>query len=207
MRTGSIGEETAAQIIADIPDEGFDLVIMNPPFTSNTAKEAMHVGTFAPAFAAFASDDRDQRDMARHLSRLKAGTCYHGHAGMASAVTALAQRKLKPGGTLALVLPLTASAASSWRAFRQMMAQDFTDLMVLSIAANGRDMSFSSDTGMAECLVLARKMPIGRSRGYVNRCVNDIRRRPSQPLIQWRFHPHTVHRGRRLRSTQGPSDA
>ena len=163
MRTGSIGEETAAQIIADIPDEGFDLVIMNPPFTSNTAKETKHVGTFAPAFAAFASDDRDQRDMARHLSRLKAGTCYHGHAGMASAFAALAQRKLKPGGTLALVLPLTASAASSWRAFRQMMAQDFTDLMVLSIAANGRDMSFSSDTGMAECLVLARKMPIGRS--------------------------------------------
>ena len=43
--------------------------------------------------------------------------------------------------------------------------------------------------------------------GYVNRCVNDIKRRPSQPLIQWRFHPHTVHRDRRLRSTQGPSDA
>ena len=47
----------------------------------------------------------------------------------------------------------------------------------------------------------------GFSGGYVNRCVNDIRRRPSQPLIQWRFHPHTVHRDRRLRSTQGPSDA
>ena len=44
---------------------------------------------------------------------------------------------------------------------------------------------------------------IPMARGYVNRCVNDIRRRPSQPLIQWRFHPHTVHRGRRLRSTQG----
>ena len=46
MRTGSAGEETAAQIIADIPDEGFDLVIMNPPFTSNTASEASHVGIF-----------------------------------------------------------------------------------------------------------------------------------------------------------------
>ena len=78
---------------------------------------------------------------------------------MASAFAALAHRKLKSGGTLALVLPLTASAASSWRAFRQMLARDFTDLMVLSIAANGRDMSFSSDTGMAECLVLAPKMP------------------------------------------------
>ena len=159
MRTGSAGEETAAQIRAEIPDGGYDLVIMNPPFTSNTAKERMHVGTFAPAFAAFESDDKDQRDMARHLSRLKKGTCYHGHAGMASAFAALARRKLKSGGTLALVLPLTASAASSWRAFRQMLAQDFTDLMVLSIAANGRDMSFSSDTGMAELLVLARKMP------------------------------------------------
>ena len=51
------------------------------------------------------------------------------------------------------------------------------------------------------------RLPPGVDGGYVNRCVNDIRRRPSQPLIQWRFHPHTVHRGRRLRSTQGPSDA
>ena len=57
-----------------------------------------------------------------------------------------------------------------------------------------------SDGGMKDA-------DITSARGYVNRCVNDIRRRPSQPLIQWRFHPHTVHRGRRLRSTQGPSDA
>ena len=32
-RTGSAGEETASQVRAEIPDEGFDLVIMNPPFT------------------------------------------------------------------------------------------------------------------------------------------------------------------------------
>ena len=43
--------------------------------------------------------------------------------------------------------------------------------------------------------------------GYVNRCVNDIRRRPSQPLSQRRSHPRIERRGRRLRSTQGPSDA
>ena len=36
MRTGSAGEETAAQIRAEVPDEGYDLVIMNPPFTSDT---------------------------------------------------------------------------------------------------------------------------------------------------------------------------
>ena len=164
MRTGSAGEETAAQIIADIPDEGFDLVIMNPPFTSNTASEASHVGIFAPAFAAFGSTDRDQRDMAKHLSRIKAGTCYHGHAGMASAFAALAHRKLRPGGILALVLPLTASAASSWRSFRQMLDEGYTQSMVLSIVgADNDDLSFSSDTGMAECLVIARKRRLGES--------------------------------------------
>ena len=31
LRTGSVGEETAAQIRAEIPDEGYDLAIMNPP--------------------------------------------------------------------------------------------------------------------------------------------------------------------------------
>ena len=38
MRTGSVGEETAAQVIADVPDETFDLVIMNPPFTRQQAQ-------------------------------------------------------------------------------------------------------------------------------------------------------------------------
>ena len=33
MRTGSAGEETAAQISTEIRDGGYDLVIMNPPFT------------------------------------------------------------------------------------------------------------------------------------------------------------------------------
>ena len=158
MRTGGKGEEAAQQIRAEIPDEGYDLVIMNPPFTSNTAKEASHIGTFAPAFAAFGSADRDQRDMAKHLAKLKAGTCYHGHAGMASAFAALAHRKLKPGGILALVLPLTATAASSWRGFREMLDDGYTQITVLSIAAaDNDDLSFSSDTGMAECLVIARK--------------------------------------------------
>ena len=157
LRTGSAGEETAAQVMVEIPDEGFDLVIMNPPFTSNTAKEASHIGTFAPAFAAFNSGDDDQRDMSKRMGTLKKDTCYHGHAGMASAFAALGHRKLKPGGVLALVLPLTAAAASSWRGFREMVESEYTDLHILSIAASGMDMSFSSDTGMADCLVIGRK--------------------------------------------------
>ena len=132
MRTGSAGEETAAQIRAEIPDGSYDLVIMNPPFTSNTNKAAGRANTFAPAFAAFDASDEDQRDMAKRMSKLSNGTCYHGHAGMASAFAALAHRKLKPGGILALVLPLTASAASSWRSFRQMLDDGYTQSAVLT---------------------------------------------------------------------------
>ena len=153
----STGEETTPQAIANIPDEGFDLIIMNPPFTSNSTNERIHIGTFAPAFAAFGASNADQKLMVKRMSRLKKGTCYHGHAGLASAFAALADKKLKAGGVLALVLPLTSSTSSSWAGFREMIYDDYEDVSLLSIAANGTEMSFSSDTGMGECLILARK--------------------------------------------------
>ena len=157
LRTGSAGEETAAQINVDIPDAGFDLVIMNPPFTRATNHEGAHADVTNPAFAAFDATRDDQTAMGNRMNQLARNTCYHGNAGIASAFAALAHRKLKPGGVLALVLPLSAAAGLSWQGFRQMLADDYADLEVLSIAANGKDMSFSSDTGMAECLVVARK--------------------------------------------------
>ena len=158
MRTGSAGEETAAQITAEFPDQGFDIVIMNPPFTRNVTREGATADAVAAAFAAFGASDKDQRDMAKRMGELKAGTCYHGNAGIASAFVGLADKKLKPGGVLALVLPLSAAAGLSWQGSREMLAAGYEDLAVLSIAANGHDMSFSSDTGMAECLVVARKL-------------------------------------------------
>ena len=161
MRTGSIGEETATQINVDIPDRGFDLVIMNPPFTRATNHEGAHSDVTNPAFAAFDATSADQSAMGSRINELGKGTCYHGNAGIASAFVALADRKLKRGGILALVLPLSAAAGLSWQGFRRMLAADYDNLEVLSIAANGKDMSFSSDTGMAECLVVARKRGAG----------------------------------------------
>ena len=157
MRTGSTGEETAARVLVDVPDDGFDIVIMNPPFTRNTTHEAAYSDAPMAAFAAFNTNELTQRDMSKRMSQLKRGTVYHGNAGIASAFASLGHRKLKAGGVLALVLPLSAAVGMSWQNFRNMLAQDYTDISVLSIAANGRDMAFSSDTGMAECLVVARK--------------------------------------------------
>ncbi len=130
---------------------------MNPPFTRNTTNEGEHANKFNAAFAAFNTSDADQRAMGKRMAELKKDTCYHGNAGIASAFAALAHRTLKPGGVMALVLPLSATTGSSWQRFREMLVRNYSDLMVLSIAANGADMSFSSDTGMAECLVVAKK--------------------------------------------------
>ena len=130
---------------------------MNPPFTCATNHEGRHAEITNPVFAAFDADPATQTAMGNRINTLARGTCYHGNAGIASAFTALADRKLKPGGVLALVLPLSVASGLSWQQFRELLATDYTDLTVLSLAANGRDMSFSSDTGMAECLVIARK--------------------------------------------------
>ncbi len=160
LRTGSDGDESAAQVIADIPHGGFDLVIMNPPFPSNTKHYDAAGGVLNAAFAAFNSSRDDQSAMANRLNYLAKDTCYHGHAGEGSVFAALANNKLRPNGVIALVLPFTAINGASWAKFRELIATQYNDITIVSIAANGGDMSFSSDTGMAECLVIGRKIAL-----------------------------------------------
>ena len=158
-RTGSLGEETAAQIVVDVPDHSFDLVIMNPPFTraGSDWEGPERAEDYVKQFRGLSTDLETQKEMAKRLGRYAANTCYHGYAGIASAFAALADSKLKQGGVLALVLPLSVASGLSWQNFRRMLAKRYSDLAVLSIAANGNGISFSSDTGMGECLVVARK--------------------------------------------------
>ncbi len=179
MRTGSAGEETAAQIRAEVPDDSYDLVIMNPPFTrpGSDWEGSERNEDYIKHFRGLSTGLVTQLEMSKVLSRYTRDTCYHGYAGIASAFAALAHKKLKRGGVLALVLPLSIANGLSWQGFREMLDRGYTDFSVLSISANGRDMSFSSDTGMAECLVIARRLntdeePNSRAR------FTSLRRRP-----------------------------
>lgn len=147
----------------EIQDASFDLVIMNPPFTSNTKHRDAESGVIAAAFAAFDAPEEDQTAMAEQMGEKAKGTCYHGHAGLGSAFAALANAKLKPGGVIALVLPLTALRGSAWKEFRKMLATKFTDLTLVSLTGEEGEISFSADTGLAECLVVGRKLRDGES--------------------------------------------
>jgi hypothetical protein len=158
------GEKTL-ETWSSLPHAGFDLVIMNPPFTRPTGHESKKIGVRNPMFAAFATDDETQYLMAKAAAKLTAGTNYHGNAGEASAFVALAHRKLKLGGTVALVLPLSFMLGDSWDATRRLFSNNYDDLVfVTNAGVGGRTVSFSSDTDIAECLVVGKKRWHGSKR-------------------------------------------
>jgi hypothetical protein len=162
-----------------LPHESFDLVVMNPPFTRDTGQEGTKIGVPNPMFAAFGLTEDEQREMSKAAQRLLRGTSAHGNAGEASAFLVLADRKLKRGGTLALVMPLTLISGESWEESRQLLRKSYDDLILLSIAgAKDKDMSFSRDTGMGECLIIGRKT--GQKSARATFVV--LNERPSSPM-------------------------
>ena len=150
----------------DLPHESFDIVVMNPPFTRATGQEGNKVGVPNPMFAAFSSSKEEQQAMSQATKRLTADTCHHGNAGEGSIFVALADRKLKDQGKIGLILPLSMVTGDAWEACRQLFRKNYSDLIVLSVTGqDGGLMSFSADTGMGECMLVAqRKKPAGNER-------------------------------------------
>ena len=147
----SAGEEpTSHQIV-----QNFDIVIMNPPYTSNTKG-----GEDSHAMFSFFGTSRDcQRKMANvQKLRFRNAKTANGNAGEASYFFAIAHKKIKPGGVIALVLPSTIAWGDSWSECRKILATSYDNVVVISIAAGNRpDMAFSFGTNMGEVLVVARK--------------------------------------------------
>lgn len=156
---GGKGQEVVGDMAARVGHDQFDLVIMNPPFTRHGAREGERAEVHNPAFAAFDADEDEQNALAKQLKDVSKGSCAHGHAGLASHFVELAHRKLKVGGTLALVLPMSAISGVAWEGVRELWRKQYTDVLVVTIAAKGGySRSFSADTGMAECLFVGKKV-------------------------------------------------
>ena len=151
--------ESDSVFSVSVPKDSLDLVIMNPPFTRPTNHESTTVPV--PSFAGFQTSEEEQRTMSEMLKRnhrrMKTAVG-DGRAGLASNFIDLAHAKTKPGGVLALVLPLTVLRGSSWHKTRNLLRTNYKDIMILSIAASGStNRAFSADTGMAEVLIVATK--------------------------------------------------
>jgi hypothetical protein len=172
--------EAEKETWSHLPHASFDIVIMNPPFTRATGHEGKKIGVPVPMFAAFASTEEEQYLMSKATQRLTKGTSAHGNAGEASIFLVLADRKLKQGGVLALVMPLSLMSGVAWEASRALLAKCYSGLILASIAAADDDqMSFSADTGMGECLVVGQKDQEGSKRATFI----VLKERPAFPLL------------------------
>jgi len=140
-----------------IGDESCDLIVMNPPFVRSTNHAGEHQNR-VPAWAAFGSSAGEQAEMGKLAARKFSRTCAHGNAGMASYFLAVADKKISRDGTLTLVLPATIAQGYSWKDARDLLRNyNVTAISIARTRIDINDMSFSSDTGMAEVILVARK--------------------------------------------------
>ncbi|MDE2637920.1 MAG: hypothetical protein OXI30_16270 [Chloroflexota bacterium] len=150
-------QEADVDIWRYAPHGSFDMVIMNPPFTRPNNFERRIPDTPNPNFAAFGATPAEQKAMAKAAKELTQQTIAHGSAGEASTFMALADRKLKTDGMLAMVMPLTLLSGSSWEKCRNQLRDAYDDLILISISGRDNLVSFSADTGMGDCLVIGQK--------------------------------------------------
>ena len=148
------------------------LVIMNPPFTTPTNHAADHAKPGNPAFAAFGTTTDEQNAMSAKVKRLSTNSIGDGNAGLGSHFAQIAHNMVRPGGHIALILPMSSMlggsydgrAEWSWQKLRRLLSDNYNDIIVVSIAQNEDiDSSFSADTNIAEAMIIARSMRHGEA--------------------------------------------
>ena len=129
-----------------IPD--LDLCVMNPPFVRSVGGNLLF-GTL-PKKERQVMQARLQRVVRE--KRISASIT----AGLGSVFTALADRHVKPGGWLALVLPRGLVSGVSWKPTRQLVGSRYR-LEYLIASHEPGHYNFSENTDLSEVLLLARK--------------------------------------------------
>lgn len=142
-----------------VKDNSCDLIVMNPPFVRATNNAKKFGKNKIPAWAAFQTTAKDQSAMGKLASKKFKDTCYHGHAGLASAFIAVCNKKIRDDGIMSLIIPATVANGKTWKGVRDVFRSDY-DITVVSIAypkIKAKERSFSTDTGMGEVILLAKK--------------------------------------------------
>lgn len=173
-KTGSLellaGEELERGV--SVPEASQDLVIQNPPYLRARGGRKM--------FAVSGISEEDRRRSVKRLEALRrafGGEWTHGQAGHGPDFSALAHRKLKPGGVFASVLPLTAAHSESWSGFRKSIEAHYDGVTAIAFTINAvtsKGAMMSADTHINEMLLVATKRaaPRGADEAASVACVN-----------------------------------
>lgn len=150
-----------------VPDASLDYVLMNPPYSRTRGGQS--------AFDIAGLKDRERAACQKRWRELTEGEPVSNQAGMAASFLALARQKVKPGGKIGFVLPLTAAFADAYSRTRQMIQEEFENI----IAVTASDGSLSADTGMQEMLLTATRRKDKSRASSPIRCVT-LRSVPSR---------------------------
>lgn len=134
-----------------VKDSDFDYIIMNPPY-SRTRKDRK-------VFDIAGLSEGEKDDCQKRWGRMLRDQAAVKTAGMAASFLCLAREKIKPGGKIGFVLPISAAFDKSWEKTREMIIRDFENIIAITSASagGGGDEAMSADTGMGEMLLVARR--------------------------------------------------
>ena len=136
-----------------------DLVIMNPPFTSQANIKGADQNIPSPELGIAPTTPTEIEQLTQATERAKHATGTTASC-LAHQFAVLAQTFVRRNGTIALILPAQAitTASGGWQKFRKTLLQQFNDIRVVSITQyDEKDSCFSQDTGIAEIMVIARR--------------------------------------------------
>lgn len=141
----------------------FDYVLMNPPYSRTRGGQS--------AFDIADLSAKQRNACQKRWGELNRNEKANKKAGMAASFLCLASHKVKPGGRIGFVLPLTAAFAESWAITRAMLVTDFEEIIALTPSTGSQQSDISADTGMDEMLLVARKRRNGSGKFSSVLCV------------------------------------
>ena len=188
----AIGRGDAARKQLKFSPASQDLVIMNPPFTKRPDPRNLDRNVPNPELGVPPTSEAELAGMENRMEniqdRVKAGWSN----GFSLHFTQLAHRMVKRGGTIALLLPMSALTAGGgsgeahgsrrpdlgWPVFRRKLVSGYTNVRIIGIAAfEEQDSTFSHDTHIAEVMLLARRVRVGEKPAGTG-CFINLKRRP-----------------------------
>lgn len=215
-RLGSLDLIESLEVLSpsatEIP-EGFDLVVMNPPFTRATGRVGRRFTGRGRRFLGFVESENARKSLVARLAKLRrevgeelakvseellaseasrytdlgrllrsrrlryyAGI---GQAGEGLLFLYLAYRYVKPGGTMAFVLPRNLLAGISWFPARALLASKFHLRYVIASSDPVGGYNFSEGASFSEVLLVATR--VDRHEDFEETVFVNLLRKPRAP--------------------------
>jgi len=146
----AVGPNNAEETAVRLPE--LHVCVMNPPFTRSVGGNLL--------FGSFPAGEREklQTRLKQIVNKSKYADYTSLTAGLGSPFIAIADKALKVGGKLALVLPKAFLSGIAWSKSRDLIKEGY-ELEFVIVSHDPEQWNFSENTSLSEVLLVATKAP------------------------------------------------